>query len=86
MNRTTLFIALAALSLSAHAVEVYKCPDPNGRLVLQQLPCDGGQVVAINAPQPASGPVGMRASEKDLERRVAPALYAADRNVRRWGW
>lgn len=78
MKRTTLFIAAAALSISANAVEVYKCPAPTGRLVMQQLPCDGGQFVTINASKAATGEIGVRESELEALKEFARARKVAD--------
>lgn len=39
------------LATAAHA-QVYKCPDAQGRTIIQQLPCEGGQQLDI---RPASG-------------------------------
>lgn len=75
MKRSALFASLIIASTAAGAIEVYKCPDPNGRLVLQQTPCEGGQVIVVNVPPPASGPVGLRDSE------VATLNYFTSRRV-----
>lgn len=42
-------IAFAAFMAEA---QVYKCPDPHGRTVIQQAPCTGGQELDV---RPASG-------------------------------
>lgn len=46
-------LALAALLLAAPAMaQIYKCPDANGRTVIQQVPCMGGKAMNV---RPASG-------------------------------
>lgn len=44
--------AIAAASCTQAIAQVYKCPDPHGRTVIQQAPCTGGQELDV---KPASG-------------------------------
>lgn len=49
-------IAIAALGATACSLtnaQVFRCPDPNGRTVLQQAPCMGGRELDV---KPATGP------------------------------
>ncbi|QXL84644.1 DUF4124 domain-containing protein [Comamonas sp. NLF-1-9] len=62
-----LFLWLSVVSAPA-AAQIYKCPDPSGRTVIQQMPCEGGKTLDV---RPASGPADARAAAKargDLER------------------
>lgn len=43
---------LIAACAGAASAQVYKCPDANGKTVMQQTPCAGGQAVDV---RPASG-------------------------------
>jgi hypothetical protein len=50
-HRVTVGIALA-VAASASAAQVYRCPDPGGRVVIQQVPCMDGKKLDV---KPATG-------------------------------
>lgn len=45
-------VLVAMIATSATSQTIYKCPDANGRLAMQDTPCAGGTVVTI---KPAGG-------------------------------
>lgn len=70
--------ALAALMLTAPAMaQIYKCPDADGRTVIQQQPCAGGKTLDV---RPASGPAQPQAATRgDDGDEMAPPMTNAQR-------
>lgn len=66
MNRM-IFILAISLSAPVKAQTIYKCPKPDGTTMIQQMPCSptGGGETATVAPIKASGPGGLRESERE---------------------
>lgn len=65
MNVNKLLIPLILLAAPAFGQTVYKCPQPDGVMKIQQTPCTvtgGGEAVKLNPPK-ASGD-GLRDSER----------------------
>lgn len=66
MNTQSVWLALTLLlTPAAFAQTVYKCPQPDGVMKIQQTPCTvmgGGEAVTLNTPK-ASGE-GLRDSER----------------------
>lgn len=52
MLNAALFVICGITALLAQSQTIYKCPDTNGRVALQDLPCAGGEQRQI---KPASG-------------------------------
>lgn len=52
MKPQMMALALLATGVPHAQAQVYKCPDPHGRTVIQQAPCTGGQELDV---KPASG-------------------------------
>jgi len=52
MKPQMMALAFLAVGVSHAQAQVYKCPDPHGRTVIQQAPCTGGQELEV---KPASG-------------------------------
>ena len=75
MKRIT-FVLLAALAVPALAGSIYKCPQPDGTTMIQQMPCSptgGGEKIQVNAQNP-SGDGGLREGEKDMLSKSSPGL------------
>ena len=66
IHHTLTISALLCCALPASA-QIYKCPDANGRTVIQQLPCDGGAKMEV---KPASGGASSEA-QADAQARLA---------------
>jgi hypothetical protein len=66
MKCLIIFFALA-VSPCVHA-EVYKCPDPDGQVLYQALPCTGGEQLVIpnTVAVPTASTSGLRAGERQL--------------------
>jgi hypothetical protein len=60
----TLFLLLALGAPGLAAAQIYKCPDANGRTVIQQVPCQGGQAMDV---RPASGYADRRAVQSQSQ-------------------
>lgn len=66
MNTQSVWLALTLLlTPAAFAQTVYKCPQPDGVMKIQQTPCTvtgGGEAVKLNTPKPSGD--GLRDSER----------------------
>ncbi|WP_298429002.1 DUF4124 domain-containing protein [Ottowia sp.] len=64
MPNRSLTLVLLAASASLTQAQVFKCPDANGRTVIQQMPCPGGKQMDV---KPASGQAKPRPAALDAD-------------------